>query len=98
MTRFVPFSPKQRTALNWWVPGSPYASKDGIICDGAVRSGKTLCCALSFITWATANYDGMTFALCGKTVGSVRAELSARTKTPPLRWSRPATCSPSMTN
>ncbi|MBR0113467.1 MAG: PBSX family phage terminase large subunit [Clostridia bacterium] len=75
MTRFVPFSPKQRTALNWWVPGSPYASRDGIICDGAVRSGKTLCCALSFITWATANYDGMTFALCGKTVGSVRRNI-----------------------
>ena len=36
------FSPKQRTVLTWWMPGSPHADKEAIVCDGAVRSGKTL--------------------------------------------------------
>ena len=37
------FSPKQRTVLSWWVPGSPNRDREAIVCDGAVRSGKTLC-------------------------------------------------------
>ena len=36
------FSPKQRTVLTWWRPGSPYEHCQAVICDGAVRSGKTL--------------------------------------------------------
>ena len=36
------FSPKQRTVLSWWVPGSPNRDREAIVCDGAVRSGKTL--------------------------------------------------------
>jgi PBSX family phage terminase large subunit len=75
MTEFAPFSSKQLRALNWWLPASPYASMDGIICDGAVRSGKTLCCSLSFVTWAMVNFDRMNFALCGKTIGSVRRNI-----------------------
>ena len=40
------FSEKQRIVLNWWRPSSRYAEKEAIICDGAVRSGKTLCMGL----------------------------------------------------
>ena len=36
------FSPKQRTVLSWWVPGNPNRDREAIVCDGAVRSGKTL--------------------------------------------------------
>ncbi len=46
--------------------------KNGIICDGAVRSGKTLCMSISFICWAFYNFSGTSFALCGKTVASLR--------------------------
>ena len=40
--RFAPFSKKQLRVLTWWRPGSPDRQKDAILCDGAVRSGKTL--------------------------------------------------------
>lgn len=39
--KFTRFSHKQRVVLEWWMPGSPYEDKDGIICDGSIRSGKT---------------------------------------------------------
>lgn len=41
-----------------------------IIADGAVRSGKTLCCSVAFVMWAMDNFDKTNFAICGKTVGS----------------------------
>lgn len=72
---FKPFSEKQLLALNWWCPGSPYAGLDAIICDGAVRSGKTLCLGISFVAWACGCFSGKTFALCGKTIRSLRRNL-----------------------
>lgn len=59
-------------ALNWWMDDSPVADADGIICDGAIRSGKTLCMSLSFCLWAMNTFDRENFAICGKTVGSCR--------------------------
>lgn len=73
--RFKSFSPKQIRALTWWLENSPLAHCDGIICDGAVRSGKTLCMSISFIAWATANFNSCRFALCGKTISSVRRNI-----------------------
>lgn len=69
------FSPKQRAVLRWWCDGSPVRDRDAILCDGAVRSGKTLCLGLSFALWAMARFDRQQFALCGKTVESVRRNL-----------------------
>ena len=66
------FSPKQRTVLTWWVPGSPYFGKEAIVCDGAVRSGKTLAMGLSFFLWAMSCFDGKKFGVCGKTIASLR--------------------------
>ena len=54
------------------MPGSPYADKDGIICDGSIRSGKTTVMSLSFVIWAMETFDGENFALCGKTIQSLR--------------------------
>lgn len=67
---FNNFSRKQEQVLCWWLPESPHHKKDAIICDGAVRSGKTLCMSLSFILWAMSNFDGVLFAICGKTITS----------------------------
>lgn len=39
-----------------------------LICDGAVRSGKTVVMMLAFIIWAMDNFSGCNFAICGKTV------------------------------
>jgi PBSX family phage terminase large subunit len=72
---FSPFSEKQLRALNWWCPGSPDAERDAIICDGAVRSGKTLCLGISFVAWACGMFCGQSFALCGKTVRSLKRNL-----------------------
>lgn len=69
------FSPKQRQVLTWWRPGSPHRGKQAIICDGAVRSGKTLCTGLSFFCWSMSCFRDRNFALCGKTIVSVRRNL-----------------------
>lgn len=69
------FSKKQRRVLTWWRPGSPDCSYDAILCDGAVRSGKTLCTGLSFFCWAMTCFSGKTFALCGKSAQAVRRNL-----------------------
>ena len=69
------FSPKQRRVLTWWRPGSPDRDKQAVICDGAVRSGKTLCTGLSFFCWAMSSFQNRSFALCGKTIVSVRRNL-----------------------
>ncbi len=69
------FSPKQRRVLTWWRPSSQDSCYDAILCDGAVRSGKTLCTGLSFFCWAMTCFSGKTFALCGKSVPAVRRNL-----------------------
>jgi PBSX family phage terminase large subunit len=69
------FSQKQRQVLTWWRPGSPHREKQAIICDGAVRSGKTLCTGLSFFCWAMCSFQSRNFALCGRTIQSVRRNL-----------------------
>lgn len=69
---FKPFSKKQRKVLNWWCDASPVKDKDGIIADGAIRSGKTICMSLSFAIWAMERFTGQNFAMCGKTIGSFR--------------------------
>jgi PBSX family phage terminase large subunit len=70
--KFQPFSLKQKKVLTWWCDTSPVKDKDGIIADGAIRSGKTVCMSLSFIMWATQRFKGQNFAMCGKTIGSFR--------------------------
>ncbi len=66
------FSEKQTIALTWWVNNSPYEKFDAIICDGSIRSGKTVCMSISFILWAFYRFNGSAFALCGKTIRSLK--------------------------
>ena len=70
--KFQPFSRKQKQVLTWWLPDSPVKDYDGIIADGAIRSGKTVCMSLSFVFWAMRSFNGQNFAMCGKTIGSFR--------------------------
>ena len=69
---YTSFSAKQKTVLTWWMPGNPHAGKEAIVCDGAVRSGKTLAMGLSFFLWAMTCFDGKRFGVCGKTISSLR--------------------------
>ena len=70
--KFKPFSNKQLKILTWWLPNSPVHECDGIIADGAIRSGKTVSMCLSYAIWAMESFDGQNFGMCGKTIGSFR--------------------------
>ena len=70
------FSETQLRALSWWSDSSPCRDMDAIICDGAVRSGKTLCLGISFVCWALRRFDGMLFGICGRSVMSVRRNIT----------------------
>ena len=71
------FLPKQRTALTWWMPQSEFRTFDAIICDGAVRSGKTLAMGMGFFLWAMVSFRDQRFGICGKTIGSLRRNVLA---------------------
>lgn len=71
MNSFKSFSPKQLLLLNWWSKYSKYNSFDAVICDGAIRSGKSLCMSLSFVFWAFSSFNNQYFAFCGKSVSSI---------------------------
>lgn len=69
---FKPFSVKQKKVLTWWCPASPVKDMDGIIADGAIRSGKTLSMSLSYVLWAMSSFNQQNFGMAGKTIGSFR--------------------------
>lgn len=72
MSSFKPFSRRQLQVLSWWAH-KPTADKyNAIICDGSVRSGKTMSMSLSYVIWAMTTFADRNFAICGKTVGSCR--------------------------
>jgi len=63
--RLNQFSSKQYEIFQFMTSSDNY-----LICDGAVRSGKTVCMTLAFVLWAMSYQNGANFAICGKTVGS----------------------------
>lgn len=71
------FSEKQEAVLGWWTDKSKYKSYDAIICDGAVRSGKTFVLTLSFFIWAMHSFDKQNFAIAGKTISSTERNVIA---------------------
>lgn len=58
-------SAKQRKILAF-----PYSRYETLICDGAVRSGKTSIITVAFVDWAMREFNGQRFGICGKTVDS----------------------------
>jgi len=60
---FDSLSPKQAEIFTF-----PHEQYDALICDGAVRSGKTVMMSISFVEWAMNEFDGCNFGICGKTV------------------------------
>lgn len=58
-------SPKQKKILAF-----SYSRYDALICDGAVRSGKTSIMIWAFVDWAMREFNGQKFGICGKTVDS----------------------------
>lgn len=72
LSAFSEFSPKQLDVLTWWCHSSDKHGYDAIICDGAVRSGKTVCMSLSFVAWTFYDFNETSFAICGKTIASLK--------------------------
>ena len=67
----MPMSNKQRQIMRF-----PYmAQYTALICDGAIRSGKTSWMSLSFVLWAMSSYDGKNFAICSKSVGAAERNI-----------------------
>ena len=65
------FSPKQVRSMLWWkLPETQNC--DAIICDGSVRSGKSISMTIGFMLWSCTQFNGQTFAVCGKTAGSIQ--------------------------
>lgn len=64
------FSPKQIKSMLWWKLGRT-KNHDAVICDGSVRSGKTLSMTIGFVMWSCTKFSGQNFAFCGKTVSSL---------------------------
>ena len=64
-------SVRQNIAMTWW--NRPrFKDYGGIICDGSIRSGKTVSMAVGFVVWSMGNFNGQNFAICGKTIASLR--------------------------
>lgn len=61
----MPISKKQMQIMAF-----PFTKYDALICDGAIRSGKTVFMMLSFVDDAMRRYNGQRFGICGKTVDS----------------------------
>ena len=84
--RWGDLSNRQKMVLNWWHPDSPYNECDGIIADGAIRSGKTVSMGFSYVIWAMSAFNGQNLGMCGKTIesfrrnvlGSLKMQLRAR--------------------
>ena len=70
--KFKSFSKKQLKVLNWWTDESPHKYKDGIICDGSVRAGKTVVMSLSYVMWGMETFQDENLGMAGKTIGSFR--------------------------
>lgn len=67
-------SDRQKLAMLWW--NTPkFKDRDGIICDGSIRSGKTVSMTVGFVLWAMCSFSGQTFAICGKTIESLRRNI-----------------------
>lgn len=64
-------SKRQKLAMLWW-HHTKFKDRDAIICDGSIRSGKTVAMTVGFILWAMCSFEGEKFAICGKTIESLR--------------------------
>lgn len=67
-------SKRQRLSMLWWNT-EKFKDRDGIIGDGSIRSGKTVSMTDGFVLWAMCSFSGQTFAICGKTIESLRRNI-----------------------
>lgn len=61
--------------MTWW-KRRPFEHFDGVLCDGSVRSGKTLSMGVGFLLWSMERFNEARFAICGKTIESLRRNVT----------------------
>ncbi|MBQ4155677.1 MAG: PBSX family phage terminase large subunit [Clostridia bacterium] len=69
-------SEKQKAVMRFG-HSKKYRGYSSLICDGAVRSGKTAVMILSFVHWAMRYFDKSYFAICGKTISATERNIVA---------------------
>lgn len=75
--KFQNFSERQVGTALWWKEDR-YKDKDGLICDGSIRSGKTVAMTVGFVLWSMINFTKQNFALCGKTIEALRRNVTSQ--------------------
>ena len=78
---YTKLSPKQLQAMLWWSQPDT-RNHDAIVCDGSVRSGKTMSMTVGFVLWSMKNFNNENFAFCGKTIDSLKRNVI----TPMQKW------------
>ncbi|MDE6834712.1 MAG: PBSX family phage terminase large subunit, partial [Ruminococcus sp.] len=68
------FSSRQLELMFWWCRPQTKNS-DVVICDGSVRSGKTMSMTIGFVLWSMQNFNGVNFAICGRTLDTLRRNI-----------------------
>lgn len=67
-------SKRQKLAMLWWQQDR-FKDRDALICDGSVRSGKSVSMTVGFVLWSMSSFREEKFAICGKTVESLRRNI-----------------------
>ena len=69
-------SAKQLELAHWWHRPET-ADLDGVIAEGAIRSGKTHAMLAGFLTWSRSTFSGQSFIIAGKSVGALKRNVVA---------------------
>lgn len=67
---FKPFSQKDIQVLSWWL-NPKYKNIETLICDGSIRSGKTLCMSISYILYTMHNFNNTDHIFLGDSIGAL---------------------------
>ena len=65
-------SEKQRLLATWWAEGRETSSLEGVIAEGAVRSGKTWGMLTGFLLWSQRRFSRQRFIVAGATVETLK--------------------------
>ena len=71
------FSEKQRELATWWAEGRETSRLEGVIAEGAIRSGKTWAMVLGFLLWSQRRFSGRRFIVAGATVEALKRNVVA---------------------
>lgn len=66
------FSEKQRLLAEWWSLDRPTSGCEGVIAEGAIRSGKTWAMLTGFLLWSQGRFSGSSFIMAGASIETLK--------------------------